>query len=192
MGKGEDAMTLPIVTVAEFHLPIQGWAGRCEPTPSKMERPVGGSGTKPSNGFFTCTWDPEKRTTAWLAWCRANSKRNPEAEGRQLWTLTLCESATLCVIDSVAAFERLVKVYPDDRSKRGIQLPEPNWYKMADPVDLAFDGVHITDEAVRTGIAAPPGKGFTGWDVESTLWFVWSFTSPKHEGLIDKGWNVAG
>jgi hypothetical protein len=92
----------------------------------------------------------------------------------------------------VAAFERLVKVYPDDRSKRGIQLPEPNWYKMADPVDLAFDGVHITDEAVRTGIAAPPGKGFTGWDVESTLWFVWSFTSPKHEGLIDKGWNVAG
>jgi hypothetical protein len=56
---------------------------------------------------------------------------------------------------------------------------------MANPADLPFNGVHVTEQALAEGSPA-------GWDVESTLWFVWSFKLVRCEGPIAKGWNVAG
>ena len=104
-------MTLPTITVADFALPVQTWVGPSEPTPNGIQRPcrTHGPRAKPSNGFFTCVWNSEGRTTPWLNRLHnTHSKRVPDDEKRQLWTLVPDESAQLYVIDGLEAFEKLV------------------------------------------------------------------------------------
>jgi len=170
---------LPTSTVAELGIGTQAWAGRGEPDCTRSWRPAPDQPrSKPVDGFFTSAWDAARRTCPWLDHLRGHGNRGPE--GRRLWLLDPDPDARLYVIDGLGAYVRLADEYPrrwDGRVRP--TLYEANWYAMADPDVLPFEGVHAKQTAIENG-----GSRFRGSDIESTLWFRWSFMHVECAGAI--------
>lgn len=188
-------MALITVTVADFGLGAQAWAGPDEPDPNRSLRPMPTPGPrpKPHDGFFTSTWDVGRRSSAWLDFMRVTGERGPE--DRMLWVLTPQPEATLYVIDSLADYKRLADEYPQRWNHPNVSSKNPdyapNWNQIATAKPLPFDGMHATEAGIQAGNVQPPGDPrFTGWDVESTLWFAWRFIKHELVGVIYDGWTL--
>lgn len=185
-------MILETATVAELGLGPQGWAGCSEPNRNKLTPPTEARmpRSKPIDGFFTSTLDPAQRSTAWLEFLRAHGER--ASEKRSLWILVPDREAVLYVISSHQDFKRLADKFPQRWEHPNVSTKNPdyspNWHTIATCQPTPFHGVHVTAEAIREGLRESRGTPprFTGWDVETTLWFAWHFAEFERLGRIDE------
>jgi hypothetical protein len=139
--------------------------------------------------FYTSTWDPAARSSAWLDFLRTRGERSPRADER-LWLLDPVPDAVLFVIDSLDDFRRLVVEYPHRWNDRNPTVA-PHWRRIAETEP--FDAVHATTNAVEAAKAQPATDQpqLRGWDVESTLWLKWRLSLRRCAGHVASGWTVA-
>jgi hypothetical protein len=154
------------ISVVEYGLGVQAWLGAGPYDPGRVEevawptQPI----EKPQHGFFTSSWDDERKTSAWIDWQATQPVR--AAEKRTVHLLVPHPNAVLYVIDSPDDYDRLVDGYPQHRS----DLPDhpqvcPNWERLAQ--EGHFDAIHMTAAAVLDKDRWYAHR----WEVESTLWF---------------------
>ena len=159
-------------SVGELPLLTQGWLGSSAPNPllltqgsDKTPRP------KPSQGFFTSTYDRQRQTTAWAdKVCREWPERG---RGRRLWLLEPDPDASLVLLDGPVDYAAFARDWP---LSHGPKHPtHVDWRQLYETVSsLPFDGVHMT----AAGAAALDDSGERwavghSWEVESTLWLRW-------------------
>lgn len=136
-----------------------------------------------NNNFFVKPfgglWTTPTGAPTWLAWCDRENFR-PEK------TLTNYELApvkdlTLVVIDSLEDLENLLNVYALPRSSEYStilhyhQLTRVlNFEKLA----TVFDGIWLTETGQSQTRLSQPDNLY-GWDLESVLWFKWSFSETR-------------
>lgn len=165
--------------MGEYPLDLQGWLGLTEPDPNHFQRPspTRQPSAKPSDGFFTSSWDEEQSTTPWVVLHQSHACRKDEP--RRLWTLTPDPSATLYIIDTPSDYRQLVDWFPHRWNEPSLsrEYVEANWHEMANGKPVPFHGIHVTKAAIDTADAEPSmgHPRFGRWDVESTLWLEWSF-----------------
>jgi hypothetical protein len=183
---------LTTITVADLGLAMQGWAGQTEPDqarlirPSRSPRPT----AKPPKGFFTSSWDSERRSTAWLDFMRSTGQRHNE--GRWLWTLAPDPDARVYVIDGWNDYRRLADAYPQRYENERNPHYAPAWHHVAALDPLPFDAVHVTARATQLASGQGPDDHpqFSDWDVESTLWLAWRLCPQECIGTIASDWTV--
>jgi hypothetical protein len=187
---------LEVVSVAEFGRGVQAWVGPNAPDETLAGRPAPTPGprAKPADGFFTSSWDG--RSCAWLEFMHAEylgAEGTRSSHGYEVWLLTPEPDATLYVIDSLEDYQRLTDAYPKGWDDAAIPERAPDWYRISDPA-TRIDGVLTSAPAVAAGRMPPEGRElrpFTGWDVESTLWFGWPFVSQEYRGGLRDDWTLA-
>lgn len=171
-------MTLTIATVGQVGLGIQGWFGQKPPSPAQVTRPEPSPGPRGKpRGFYTSSWNDTTGSTAWVDYIKQYPDR--AGEGRRIWRLWPDPEARLYVIASVQDYETLAEHFP----KRWSGSAHSALYA-ADWSRIPVDGVHVTAAAIeaakhRQGNAQPE---FGGWDVESTVWYKWSFVRQELVG----------
>ena len=183
---------MTLTACSEYGLGIQGWAGRDTPDNRKITFAASGSPRpKPSDGFFTSTWDADRRSTPWLDFTRDGSPRS--ADGRSLWLLEPDADAGLYVIDSLEDFTLLAEAFPQRYDNPNDPRFAPDWCQMLDGANDSLAAVHVTEAAIVDG-QRQPGSGnpqFTGWDVESTLWLSPRYKVVGSAGPIDETWSLS-
>lgn len=182
-------MSVESILATDYGFGAQAWAGVGDPDARLFSRPARTEGprAKPS-GFFTSTWDAERRSSAWLDFLRtpgATDRRPREAE--RVWTFAVSEDTRLYIVDSDDDYRRLAGFLPQHYGNPKDPRYAPNWHDLARLDPLPFDGVHVTTNA----LASPPRGDhpeLSGWDVESTLWLAWPVTNARCIGRIIDGW----
>ena len=131
-----------------------------------------------STGLWTSTWREETQDSAWVEWCAGENFGTPYTD--HWYLLTSSPDSNLYVIDSVADFSRLLKLYHYECPL--VQKMRAAGYAPAtidfEALSKDYDGLHLTERGnARTHLAYP--HDLNSWDSESTLWFRWCFTSVK-------------
>ena len=138
---------------------------------------------KPRLAFWTST-RIEPDVSPWLSW--------PEAQLRgplHVYQLTVAPRARIAEIHSPQDWSLLCREYPgtvpgyvfttDARHRRAEDSRlDPEWSSVA----REFDGVHVSIGGLVTAEDVPYTEGgvtteLRGWNMESTCWLRWSFTS---------------
>jgi hypothetical protein len=141
--------------------------------------------SKPRRAFWTCTFDSAV-ISPWLEWIRLGE--DPRLGPYYTWIVTVSASARVFEIHSPASWAALAQAYPsgpvafryspqNDRSASYARL-DPDWSS----VSQDWDGVHLSTGGWLTTEYVPHQSGgrtteLRGWDMESTAWFRWSFSS---------------
>jgi len=129
--------------------------------------------TKPmlQTGLWTSTYTPnEEYTSQWVEWCVDNNFCDPCAY--TWWVLTPREDARVFVIESQRDLFFLMKEYPYQAKHT------PPYVAMIDfeAVGRDYDGLALTHKGnMRLHLSVP--FHLNGWDVESTLWVNWCFST---------------
>ncbi len=169
----------------------QVWAGRSAGAPVEAQlivdlSPFNAETPKPRQAFWTSTFVPTV-ISPWLDSPEAQFSGPPHA-----WKVTVTESARVLEINSPAAWFALAHAYPGAREAfryspqysprivrpAGSSRLDPDWSK----VSQDWDGVHVSVGGWMTAEDVPyESAGVTtelrGWNMESTVWFRWSFSS---------------
>jgi hypothetical protein len=131
--------------------------------------------TKPAGlGIYTSTAAANGRGM-WLAFLQIGTEASLHRRPWTVWDVRPDgDRATVCEIDSAAAWCDLVQAHPT----RADGLLYPDWRAIA----ADFDGVHMTLAAIvaTQGFTFPTSSGLIApayWDVETTLWLRWRFRS---------------
>jgi hypothetical protein len=181
------ADALAVLSVREFSLELQGWAGLDTPDPARIGRPTRTEGprSKPLNVFFTSSLDATGRSTSWMEWLHTQRSPRLETEKRWLFSLLPDPAARLYVIHDLDDYQRLADAYPHRWASPEVHnhaTVHPNWYEIGRLEPQPFDAIHATQAAVEEGRGGPR---FSGWDVESTWWLTWSFVDVHRIGPLD-------
>jgi hypothetical protein len=116
---------------------------------------------KPEGGIWTCPAGAEEN---WANWCATEM---PEwIEGTDTYRLTPRAGTQVAVIDSFDDLRALIEAYPLRDALSGTGL---NFEAMA----RDFDGIWLTARGQWATRFTTPG--LYGWDVETVLFFRWSF-----------------
>jgi len=167
----------------------QIWVGRSPDAPVEDQlivdlSPFGFVTPKPKRAFWTSTLVPVV-VSPWL--------HTPEDQFSGLhytWEVTVTDSARVLDIHSRDAWSALARTYP--RAEAGFTFTttphRPQSAARLDPdwSDLSrdWDGVHLSIGGWLTAEDVPYESDgvkteLRGWDMESTVWFRWSFSSVK-------------
>lgn len=170
----------PMATESQFWTGT-GKPGHVPPGQRRLSRdyfvPVSANvaaGAKPFGfGLFTSTGLPGP-ASMWRAYLELHQVLFPLPWWT--WSVTVAPDVDVYEIDSAARWVELVS----SRSNRHDGMCHPDWAAIA----TRYDAVHVTARAIvaaqglcfRTpsGLLAPPY-----WDVESTFWLRWRFTSAE-------------
>jgi hypothetical protein len=140
---------------------------------------------KPKRAFWTSTQVPAE-ISPWLYWVQFGEARRPGPY--TFWRVAVSPTARVAEIHSPAAWSALARAYPSAEvgyTFTGRQHPprsatrlDPDWSR----VSRDWDGVHLSVGGWLTAEDAPVESGgvtteLRGWNMESTAWFRWSFTS---------------
>jgi hypothetical protein len=171
-----------MTTVGDYPLGVQAWAGTSEPDPNRITVCRTGSPTsKPDASFFTSTWEPVLRSSAWLDYMRKYVERDAKREGRHIWTFQPDPAITLRVIDSEDGFRELANAHPHNHENKRNPC-QPDWYGICTMARRPFDAVHVTAQAAPL---------LEKWGCESTLWFALErFPGLEYVGPLYKNWNL--
>lgn len=140
---------------------------------------------KPDGGIWTSSFNPEIGSS-WVEFCRAEKYRHSRV--RSWWKL-YPRPARIYVVDSVASLNRLCERFPLRRSVakvrgRTVRMIEEIVYKAIDFEAMAkkYDAMHLTEKGQHETRFSRPHSLYT-WDVESTLWFRWSFSRVRKHAV---------
>jgi hypothetical protein len=165
----------------------QVWAGHVVDPPEAARMvvdlaPMHSEAPKPKRAFWTSTLIPGL-VSPWLHW--------PEDQFSgpyHVWRVTVSAAARVCEIHSPEAWSALARAYPSPLvgyTFTGLKHPprsatrlDPDWSK----VSRDWDGVHLSVGGWLTAEDVPQESGgvtteLRGWNMESTAWFRWSFSS---------------
>jgi hypothetical protein len=138
----------------------QVWVGAVErPTPTGLVvdlAPFGHGTPKPRRALWTCT----HIFTIISPWLESPEKLTRGPEG--IWMITVSPEARVAEIHCSSDWEKLARAYPSPH-----QVNAPDWSKVA----ADWDGVHLSAGGSLTT------DELRDWDVESTVWFRWVFSS---------------
>ena len=147
---------------------------------------------KPLGGLWTSTWLGEERGSAWVQWCRANEYGSPDTENWFL--LRPKKNARLYVLDNYNDLLTLIDKFPYETDMyrsyaRTEGRKEAMRYLTIDFEKLAgyYDGLHLTERGNNQLHYCDPPH-LNAWDVESTVWFRWCFTSVERikQGITEE------
>ena len=186
------------MTAAAAGLGTQAWSGVGDPDPERVPNQdwPAQPNPKPSKQFFTSTWNFSTGSCPWLE-CQRTWHRNPRGNerlprpGERLWLLDPLPATLIFVIDTLDDFRELAVPYPQRREDNALDTTlAPHWRHITESAQ--FSGVRVTENAIEEGKAQLPADQprFSGWDLESTLWFRWSLTNPRCHGRIVDVWTV--
>jgi hypothetical protein len=138
--------------------------------------PAGPGGVKPFGcGLFTST-AALGGYGMWWRYLQPYSRSSLFPQPWRVWRLEPRPDAVVYEVDTAAAWTALLDTYPRAHQ----DLIYPDWPAVA----AHYDAVHLT----LHGIAATQGLNLTTrngntaaayWDIESTFWLTWSFTSAE-------------
>jgi hypothetical protein len=142
----------------------QTWANDDMPEPSRVELPRQSqhASSKPSDGFFTATWDNTIDGSCWTDFLRRQGRR--QSKPAHLWGLTPRPEGELFVIDSLSAYRELAEA-----TGGGLNV---DWNDVR--ADFTLAGIYVTQGAIdeeSPEIVNP----LWHWQFESTLWLRWCF-----------------
>lgn len=132
---------------------------------------------KPKYGLWTSTYDAAQHTSAWVEWCLVESFGDVLAGG---WFVLRPElSARVFIIDGVEDLKHLVAHYPQPGAEPYMRFMAClDFERLADE----YDAIHLTEHGQWATRHSMPH--LNGWDVESTLWFRWCFTSVRRVSAV--------
>jgi hypothetical protein len=144
-----------------------------------------GEAPKPKRAFWTSTRVP-KAISPWLHWVQFGEDRRRAPYS--LWRVVVPATARVAEIHSPQAWSELARAYPSalvGYTFTGQKHPlesatrlDPDWSK----VSRDWDGVHLSVGGWLMAEDVPTESGgvtteLRGWNMESTAWFRWSFSS---------------
>jgi hypothetical protein len=165
----------------------QIWVGRSTDAPVEDRlvvdlSPFGSKTPKPRRAFWTCTFVPVL-VSPWL-----HTPEDQSSGPHYAWQVAVTDSARVLEIHSRDAWSALARFYP--RAEAGFTFtttaPRPQSAARLDPdwseLSRDWDGVHLSVGGWLTAEDVPhQSDGVTtelrGWDMESTVWLRWSFSS---------------
>jgi hypothetical protein len=165
----------------------QVWVGSTPEPPDELRLmidldPIHAEASKPKRAFWTSTADPAV-VSPWLEW--------PErmfSGPSHLWRVAVSAAARVAEVHTPAQWSAFARTYAGahqafrwsgrPQSTPGSARIDPDWSKVAGD----WDGVHLSVGGLLTAQDVPyESNGATtelrGWDMESTVWFRWSFDS---------------
>ena len=165
----------------------QIWVGRSPGAPVEDRlvvdlSPFSSETPKPKRAFWTCTYLPVA-ISPWL-----HSPENQLSGPPQAWEVTVTEAARVLEIHSRDAWSALARFYPRKeagftytsapRRPQSAARVDPDWSALS----RDWDGIHLSIGGWLTAEDVPyESEGVTtelrGWDMESTVWLRWSFSS---------------
>jgi hypothetical protein len=161
----------------------QIWVGRSPDPPVEDQlivdlTPFGSETPKPKRAFWTSTFVPVL-VSPWL-----HTPEDQFSGPYYSWEVTVTDSARVLEIHSRDAWSALARSYP--RAEAGFTYTTTPHPKTRD-----WDGVHLSiggwltaedvlyeSDGVKTELR--------GWDMESTVWFRWSFSSVKRVETLER------
>lgn len=167
----------------------QAWLGGAnEPGASNLEVDLDSFSAevpKPRTGLWTSTL-VSLRESAWMQSSEVNEA--PAVYGQQvLWNLTVSQGARIYEVNSPIAWANLARYgdgvsgyrwIRDGRRSLAAVRRDPDWRSVAE----SWDAVHLSLGGLLTSHDVPITSGgltteLRGWNVESTVWLRWCFTS---------------
>jgi hypothetical protein len=165
----------------------QVWVGSNAEPPDRLRMvvdldPIHAEASKPKWAFWTSTVDPAV-VAPWLEW--------PErmfSGPSQLWRVVVSPATRVAEIHTPAQWSAFARTYAGahqafrwsgrPHSPPGSARIDPDWSKVAEE----WDGVHLSVGGLLTAqdVSYQSDELTTelrGWDMESTVWFRWSFDS---------------
>jgi hypothetical protein len=159
--------------------PIQIYEGKQQPCEENFRSIQNEERMKPRGGLWTCDYLDAPQYSAWIQWCVENSFRGPDFK---MWLLKPQSLDHLLVIDDLSAWNTL------PINEKANYSPD---YQYIDYEKLAerYDGIHLTENFLcRHRLDWSDTTKFSmtiySWDVPSTLWFRWCFSSVEPLGEI--------
>lgn len=174
----------------------QIWVGRSPDAPVEDRlatdlTPFGSQTPKPRQAFWTCTFVPVV-VSPWL-----HTPEDQFSGPHYAWKVTVTDSARVLEIHSRDAWSALARFYP--RAEAGFTFTttphrpqsatrlDPDWSELSHD----WDGVHLSVGGWLTAEDVPyESDGVTtelrGWDMESTVWLRWSFSSIERIETLER------
>jgi hypothetical protein len=126
--------------------------------------------SKPRRAFWTSTIS-SPYISPWLHWLQVGEDQRPGPY--HIWRLTPSATARVYEIHSPSDWSVLARTYPSGHSPT-----DPQWQSVSED----WDGIHVSLAGLLTAQDMVYESGdltteLRGWDMESTAWFRWSFTS---------------
>jgi hypothetical protein len=158
------------------------------PTPARTQLieadETNAASTKPFDlGLYTSTAAPDGRSM-WRTYLDSTRGSTLHPLPWYTWNLKARDDTKIGEITSACAWVDFVDTYPHPHAGKVY----PDWRNVAQDLD----GVHLTLRAILAiqGFSFPTSHGLTAptyWDVESTLWLRWCFTSVNLREMTDDG-----
>jgi hypothetical protein len=130
--------------------------------------------TKPAihTGLWTSTYNRKEKSSEWVEWCISQDFGNVYEQ--VWWLLTPRHESRIYTIDGLRDLEVLMARYPYNYKHR---LSVYEYMALIDFEKMSeeWDGIHLTSRGnMKLHYSFP--HNLNSWDVESTIWFRWSFT----------------
>ena len=173
----------------------QIWVGRSPDAPVEGQlivdlSPFALVTPKPKRAFWTSTFVPVV-VSPWL-----HTPEDQFSGPHYTWEVTVTESARVLEVHSRDAWSALARSYP--RAEDGFTFNttahrpqsaarlDPDWSELS----RDWDGVHLSIGGWLTAEDVPYESDgvkteLRGWDMESTVWFRWSFSSVKRGETLE-------
>ena len=174
-------------------LSSQYWVGDCVPTDVGVKPLANQAFIKPLGGFWTSSCVSEF-SSGWTEYLYSPDGVGLSQGDAMLTLLTPSAKARVLSIDSQEDLEEVAAsygLYTDFRSGKPVPFSKaivsgPDslggiFHLDFEALALQYDGLHLSEDGqYATRFPAGSRPSLYGWDVESTCWFRWAFTSARH------------
>lgn len=151
-----------------------------EPCEKKMQ-PIGNRrfASKPTGGIWTSTYLDNETGSDWVTWCQVEEYKLPTGLLWHSWLLTPDVDARVYHVDCESDLLALVEKYP-----LACTLESNCWITLDfEAMAEHYEALHLTQMGqIETRFTNLSHPNLYGWDVESTLWFNWTFQDVRYMG----------
>ncbi|MBC9783583.1 hypothetical protein H1S01_03525 [Heliobacterium chlorum] len=175
----------------------QLWLGRSPLDPAKINPVTNTPQNKPFGGFWTSTYH-ETLMSDWVLFSYTH-ETYWKGTALEAWIVMATPDARVYRIDGYYDFEELLCRYHVNPGWNGPFIPAKRFSEIYslfcgelpmgkakldfEAISRDYDAVHLTERGLSETKYGYP-YNLMGWDVESTLWFRWSFSRVEYLGNL--------